>query len=112
MCGQQDGETGNGHGDGDEREDEAMFEQIAEEGDDEREGEGGCPWRHGVQLRLDLRVAVCSDDAGGEEGVAVCRHDEAKVHEAAEEDLEVFEDVEHVSRRYSPFQRRFALVFF
>ena len=48
-----------------------MLELIGEEGDDEGEDEGTGPRRDAVQLGADLRVAVCSDDAGGEEGVAV-----------------------------------------
>lgn len=71
VHGQYDGEAGDGHGCGDEREEEAVLELIGEEGDDEGEDEGTGPRRDAVQLGADLRVAVCSDDAGGEEGVAV-----------------------------------------
>ena len=48
-----------------------MFQLVGEEGDDEGEDEGTGPGRDAVELGTDLRVAVCSDDAGGEEGVAV-----------------------------------------
>ena len=49
-----------------------MLELVGEVGDDEGEDEGTCPWWDAVELSADLRVAVCFDDAGGEEGVAVC----------------------------------------
>ena len=88
-----------------------MFEQVAEESDDQSEDKRGSPGRNGVQLCADLCVAVCLYDAWREEGVAVCGDDKAKVHEAAEEDFEIFEHVEHVSWGYAAFDGRFALVF-
>ena len=48
-----------------------MLQLIREESDDEGEDKGTCPRRDAVQLGADLRIAVRSDDAGGEEGVAV-----------------------------------------
>ena len=71
VCGYEDGEAGDGHCGRDQREQEAVFQLVGEEGDDEGEDEGAGPGRDAVQLGADLRVAVCSDDAGGEEGVAV-----------------------------------------
>ena len=109
---QEDGEAGDGHGDGDQREEEAVLEQVGEEGYDEGEDEGGGPGGDGVQLRADLGVAVGVDYARGEEGVAVGWDDEAEVHESAEEDLIVFEDVEDVARGDGAFGGRAALVFF
>ena len=111
MGREQDGESGNGHGDGEEGEKEAVFGQVGEVGDDEGEDEGGGPGGHAVQLSADLGVAVRLDDAGGEEGVAVCGHEQPKVHEAAQEDFVVFEDVEDVFGGYLAFARGLALVF-
>ena len=71
VDGDEDGEAGDGHGGWDEGEEEAVFELVGEERDDEGEDEGAGPGRDAVQLGADLRVAVCADDAGGEEGVAV-----------------------------------------
>ena len=62
-----------------------MFQLIGEKGDDEGEDEGTGPWRHAVELGADLRVAVCSDDAGGEEGVAVGLSDPVSVYQLLEE---------------------------
>ena len=71
VDGEEDGEAGDGHGDGDQGEEEAVLELVGEVGDDEGEDEGTGPWGNAVELSADLRVAVCFDDAGGEEGVAV-----------------------------------------
>ena len=71
VRGYEDGEAGDGHCGWDQGEQEAVFQLVGEEGDDEGEDERTGPGRDAVQLGADLRVAVCSDDAGGEEGVAV-----------------------------------------
>ena len=71
VDGEEDGEAGDGHGGGDQGEEEAVLELVGEVGDDEGEDEGTGPWGHAVELSADLRVAVCFDDAGGEEGVAI-----------------------------------------
>ena len=71
VDGQEDGEAGDGHGGRDQGEEDAVFELVGEEGDDEGEDEGAGPGGDAVELGADLGVAVCSDDAGGEEGVAV-----------------------------------------
>ena len=70
-----------------------MFEPIGEKRDDEGEDEGSGPGGDGVELCADLGVAVCFDDAGSEEGVAVGGDDEAEVHDSAEEGFEIFEAV-------------------
>lgn len=111
VGGEEDGEACNGHGDGDEGEEEAVLELVGEEGDDEGEDEAGGPGGHAVQLGADLGVAVGSDDAGSEEGVAVGGDDEAEVHEAAEEEFVVFEAVEDVFWGYGAFAGGAALVF-
>ena len=72
VDGEEDGEAGDGHGDGEKGEEEAVLELVGEVGDDEGEDEGTGPGGDAVELSADLRVAVCFDDAGGEEGVAVC----------------------------------------
>ena len=71
VDGEEDGEAGDGHGGGDQGEEEAVLELVGEVGDDEGEDEGTGPRGNAVELGADLRVAVCFDDAGGEEGVAV-----------------------------------------
>ncbi len=89
-----------------------MLQLIREEGDDEGEDERTGPRWHAVQLGADLRVAVCSDDTGGEEGIAVSRDDESEVHESAEEEFVVFEAVENVFEGDAAFPRRATLVLF
>lgn len=67
---EEDGKTCYCHGDGDEGEEEAVFEEIGEEGDDDGENEGCGPRWDGMELGADLAVAVGFYDARGEEGVA------------------------------------------
>lgn len=110
VHGDEDTEAGDGDADGNEGEGETVFELVAEEGYDHREGEGCGPGRDGVQLRLDGGVAVCLDDSGGEEGVPVRGDDESKVHEPADEDLVVFEDVDDVLDADCAFSGGAALV--
>ena len=97
VGGEEDSEASDGHGDGDEGEEEAVLEPVAEKSDNEREHERRRPGGHRVQLRPDLRVAVGFDDARGEESVAVGWDDQPEVHEGAEEELVVFEAVEDVA---------------
>jgi len=54
----QDAETGDGYGDGDQREDEAVPCVVGAETDDHGEGEGARPRRYAVELRLDGRPLV------------------------------------------------------
>ncbi|KAL9102738.1 MAG: hypothetical protein Q9163_002135 [Psora crenata] len=108
----EDDETRYGYGVAHEDEDKAVLEQVAEESDDQGEGEGGSPRGDAEQLCTDLAVAVRSDDGWGEIRVAVSRDDEAKVHEAAEEDLEIFKDVKDVAGSNPALDRGFPLVFF
>lgn len=96
VHGDEDAEADDGEADGGDGEGETVLELVAEVGDDHGEGERGCPGGHRVQLRLDSRVAVRLDDAGGEKGVAVRRHNEAEVHETADEDLVIFKHVDDV----------------
>ena len=49
-----------------------------------------------MQLSADLRIAVCFDDARGEEGVGVSGNEESEIHESTEEEFVVFEAVEDV----------------
>lgn len=96
VHGDEDAETGDGEADWQERERETVLKFVAEVGDDHGEGEGGRPRRDRVELRADRGIAVGLDDAGGEEGVPVRRHDEPKVHEPAHENLVVSEDIDDV----------------
>ena len=64
-----------------------------------------------MELSADLRVAVCFDDAGGEEGVAVGRYDKAEIHEAAEDEFVVFEAVHDVARGDLSFAGGATLIF-
>lgn len=89
-----------------------MLELIGEESDDEREDEGTRPRRDAVQLGADLRIAVGFDDPRCEEGVAVGGHDESEIHESAEEELVIFEAVEHVCGRDAALAGGAALVLF
>lgn len=96
VHGQQDGEAGDGDGGRDEREEEAVLQLVREEGDDDGEEECTDPGRDAVELGADLRIAVCLDDAWGEECVAVGGDDQSEVHQAAEEEFVVFEAVEDI----------------
>ena len=111
MRRQQYREARNRHSNRYEREQKAMFEEIRKVSNNKRENERGRPRRHGVQLRADLAVAVGFDDAGGEECVAVSRDDEPEIHQAAEEELVVFEAVEDVAEGDLAFAGGAALVF-
>lgn len=57
-------------------------------------------------------VAVAFDDAGGKEGVAIGGDDEAEIHEAADEEFEVFEAFEDVCEGDSTFSGGATLIFF
>ena len=105
------GKSGNRHRYGNQCKHEAMFEPIREERDDEREDEGGGPGRDRVQLRADLRVAVCFDDAWSEEGVAVGGNNESEVHECAEEEFEIFEAIYYIGKGNPALARGAALIF-
>lgn len=67
---QEDGEPGGGHGDGDQGEGEAVLGFVRGEGDHHGEDEGAGPGGDAVELGADRGVAVGSDDAWGEVGVA------------------------------------------
>ena len=93
----QDAEPGNGDADGDYGECKPMLKLIAEERNYQRECERGGPRGHGVQLSLDGIVSICLNDSRGEEGVAVCGDEQAEVHKAAEENFEIFEDIDNIA---------------
>ena len=101
----------NRHCYGDQRKHEAMFEPIREERDDERENKGRGPGRDGVQLCADLRVAVCFNYAGSEEGIAVGGNNESEVHECAEEEFEIFEAIYYIGKGNPALARGAALIF-
>ena len=111
VGGEEDRESGDGHCYGNQREHEAVFEPVREKCDYEREDEGSGPGRDGVELCADLSVAVCFDDAGSEEGVAVGGDYESEVHESAEEEFEIFEAVYYVGKGNAALARGAALIF-
>ncbi len=88
-----------------------MFEPIREKGDDERENKGSGPGRDGVQLCADLSVAVCFNDAGSEESVAIGGDNESEVHESAEEEFVIFEAIHYIGKGDSALARGATLIF-
>ena len=101
----------NRHRYGNQRKHEAVFEQIREKGNDERKDEGSGPGRDGVQLCADLSVAVCFNDAGSEEGIAVGGDNEPEVHDAAEKEFEIFEAIYYIGKGNPALARGAALIF-
>jgi hypothetical protein len=89
---------------------EAVFQTIRKPRNQHAKPKGCGPGRHAVELCLDGTVAVALNDGGGEICVSVGGHDEAEVHEAADEDLEVFEYVTHVAEFDGAFAGGAALV--
>lgn len=71
MDGEEDGEARDGDADGPQGVGEAVAGEVAADGDEHREGEGGGPGRHAVQLGLDGAVVVGLDNGGGEVGISV-----------------------------------------
>lgn len=96
MDSNQDSKASNRNANPKNRKRESMSELVGKVRNHHTEPERSGPGRHAVQLRLDGRVTVALDDAWRKVRVAVRRHDQAKVHEAAEEDFEVLEDVDYV----------------
>ena len=89
-----------------------MFEEITKESYDQCEGEGGGPWRNGVQLSLDLAVMPYTPyDGRAKERISVGRDNKSEIHEAADKDFEVFEHIEDISRGYTTLDGGLALVF-
>lgn len=99
VDGQQHGEAGDGNADGYNGEEESVADPVAQERNHHGEAESNRPWRHRVQLCLDHAVVVRRDNGRAEKGIAVRRHDQPKVHEAAQDDLDVSQDIEHVAER-------------
>ena len=75
MDGDEDGETSDGDGNWCYCEQEAVFGFVGDVCDQHCKGKSCSPWRYTMQLGLNWRVAVGSDDAGREEGIAVSRDD-------------------------------------
>ena len=73
VDGQQNTEARDCNAEWDKGEGEAVLQQVRKGCDDHGEDEGACPWRHAVQLGLDLAVAIGSDDPRCEECVAASR---------------------------------------
>ena len=111
VGGEEDSKARDRHCYGNQREHEAVFEPIREKCDDEREDEGSGPGRDGVELCADLSVAVCFDDAGSEEGIAVGGDYESEVHNSTEEEFEIFEAVRYIGKGDSALARGAALIF-
>lgn len=88
----------------------AVFQLVRQVRDGHAESKGSGPRWHGVELRLDGRVAVGLDDLGTEVGIAVRRHNQSEVHESADDDLRVFEHASNVSSGDGSFASGFALV--
>ena len=110
VYGNEDGKASDADADGENREEEAMLEAVGNEGDDHTEAEGSGPGRYGVQLGLNGGVAVTLDDGGAEVCVTVRGDDQAEIHEATDDDFEVFEDVANVFGGDRAFAGGFALV--
>jgi len=104
-------QPGNRHANAENSEPKPVHEIIRQRGNKHAIPERSCPWRDGVQLRLDGRVAVTFDDSWREVGVAVRGHDEAEVHEAGDDDFIVGEDFADVAECDGPVAGGSALVF-
>lgn len=110
VDGNENSKADNGNANGADGKSESMPRLVRQESDAHREAERHCPGRNTVQLRLDGRVAVGLEDAWRKIGVSVSRDDETKVHEAAEDDLVILENVADVLDRNAPFNAGAALV--
>lgn len=75
VDGDEDSEASDNNGNRDHGEEETVFRFVGDVCNKHCKGESCSPWRYTVQLRLDRRVAVGSDDAGREVGIAVSRDD-------------------------------------
>lgn len=93
MYGNEDSESGDADCNWKDGEHEAVLEPVREPRNKHGETKSGCPWRYTVQLCLDGRVAVILDDGRGEVSVSVGGHNQSKVHESANKNLGVFEDI-------------------
>lgn len=89
----ENGEAGNGDTNGENCKGRTVTHPVRDDGDAHGEAKSHNPGRHAVKLGLDRAVAIRSDYAGRKVGVSIGGNDEAKVHEAAENDLVVLEYV-------------------
>jgi len=83
---EEDRESSQGDEQGEDDEEEAVFGEIGEGGNDHGEDEGDSPWWDGEELSPDRAVAEGPDDSRGEVGVGVGRDDESEVHETTSND--------------------------
>lgn len=63
-----------------------------------------------MQLGLNVAVAIAFDNSRTEVSIAISRHNEPKVHEAADDDFEVLEDAANVTNRHLTVAGRLALI--
>lgn len=93
VNGDEDAESDDGNANCKDGEAETMAGLVRDERNGHGKAESHSPRRNGVQLCLNRTVAVSLDDTRREVGVAVSRHNKAKVHESSNDDLVVLEDV-------------------
>lgn len=98
------------HADGEDRERHAHLSKVREESHQHGETESGGPGRDGVELSLDSAVVIRLDNAGGEVSVTIRRDNQAKIHEAPDNDLVVLEDVADILEGDGPLTGGTALV--
>jgi hypothetical protein len=110
MDSQQDSKSGYAYEDGEEGKQEAVLQAVTEPGYCHGEPEGSSPRRNAVELCLDWTVSKVPNNARRKVGVSVGRHDQPKVHEAADNDLDVLEHVAYVGKRNGPFPARGSLI--
>ncbi len=109
LC-DQDRKAGDRNADWNHCEEEAMPESIREKSNKHAEAKRSSPRRDRVQLGLDIAISIGLNDAWSEVCVAVGWDDKTKVHQTTQEDLVIFETVEHVLGSDRPFQGGSALV--
>jgi hypothetical protein len=63
-----------------------------------------------VELGLDRRVAVALDDSGRKVRITVCWYNQAKIHQATNQDFGVLEHVSNISCFYGTLTGGAALV--
>jgi len=106
----EDAKARDGDADGAHDEPEPVLGPVRRDGDHHGEAKGHGPGRDGPQLGGDGVVLVALDDGGRKVGVRVGRHDQAKVHEAAEPDLVVGQHGADVAERDLALGRAVALL--
>lgn len=98
VHGNEDSEAGDADANGENGKEEAMSEAIGEIRNKHGKAKSSSPRRHTMELGLDGRVAVALDDGGRKVCIAICGYDQAKIHQATDKNLGVFEDICDVSR--------------